>query len=298
MLFFQQDARVFSRSPQELRRALLSWSSFTARPGFVTFFSALSAPSAVKKTFALSSISRLPGTPFRKAFPKQILDSAPRRPDSPPVPGKILCLDCDSTLSTIEGIDELARLAGPGAFAEVQALTRAAMDGEVPVEEVFARRLDLIRPSREDCRKVGRLYCRTLVPGVEETLDAIRRQGWEPVIISGGFTQCIDPLAEKLGIETLLAVPLRFHADGSYAGFDESAPTARDRGKPDCIARLKADRHPEKIAMAGDGASDLETAPFVDRFIGFGGVVARDRVEREAPFFTRDFREIPALLPA
>ncbi len=50
---------------------------------------------------------------------------------------KLLFLDCDSTLSSIEGIDELARLSDPAIFAEVVTLTNAAMNGEVPLREVF-----------------------------------------------------------------------------------------------------------------------------------------------------------------
>jgi phosphoserine phosphatase len=56
---------------------------------------------------------------------------------------KLICFDCDSTLSSIEGIDELARLRGPEAFARVEALTADAMNGRIPrCEDVFGRPLD------------------------------------------------------------------------------------------------------------------------------------------------------------
>ena len=53
----------------------------------------------------------------------------------------LIFFDCDSTLSHIEGIDELARQ--KGIFDEVQQLTAAAMDGEVHLSSVYDRRLDL-----------------------------------------------------------------------------------------------------------------------------------------------------------
>jgi phosphoserine phosphatase len=50
---------------------------------------------------------------------------------------KIIAFDCDSTLSAIEGVDELARIAGDQIFQEVENLTNLAMDGEVPCRRSF-----------------------------------------------------------------------------------------------------------------------------------------------------------------
>jgi phosphoserine phosphatase len=57
-----------------------------------------------------------------------------------------VCFDCDSTLTRIEGIDELARRAG--CATEIAALTEAAMNGAVALEEVYARRLVDMRVDR------------------------------------------------------------------------------------------------------------------------------------------------------
>ncbi len=54
---------------------------------------------------------------------------------------KLIVFDCDSTLSSIEGIDELARVKGQSIFEQVAELTHAAMNGVVPLDEVFTRRL-------------------------------------------------------------------------------------------------------------------------------------------------------------
>ena len=63
---------------------------------------------------------------------------------------KIIAFDCDSTLSAIEGIDELGRNRGPAVFIQIEAMTHDAMNGRLPVEAVFGRRLELIQPSRAD----------------------------------------------------------------------------------------------------------------------------------------------------
>ncbi|MGD1978542.1 MAG: HAD-IB family phosphatase [Akkermansiaceae bacterium] len=209
---------------------------------------------------------------------------------------KIIAFDCDSTLSSIEGVDELARLAGPEIFQQVEESTNQAMNGEIAVEEVFGRRLELIRPTREQCLQIGRLYLETIEPAARETIATLQRDGWTCLIISGGFAPCIEPLAHDLGISRIEAVPLHFDQDGSYTGFDESYPTTRSGGKPEIIEALKKEFSPETIVMVGDGVSDLETAPLVDQFIGYLGFVSRPKVAQNSPLTATSLSEIPALL--
>lgn len=209
---------------------------------------------------------------------------------------KIIAFDCDSTLSSIEGVDELARLAGPEIFQQVEESTNQAMNGEIAVEEVFGRRLELIRPTREQCLQIGRLYLETIEPAARETIATLQKEGWTCLIISGGFAPCIEPLAHDLGISRIEAVPLHFDQDGSYTGFDESYPTTRSGGKPEIIEALKKEFSPETIVMVGDGVSDLETAPLVDQFIGYLGFVSRPKVAQNSPLTATSLSEIPALL--
>lgn len=206
-----------------------------------------------------------PGTPV------EILPPTRRR-------GKLIFFDCDSTLSSIEGIDELGRACGPEIFALVELLTRQAMDGEVPIDEVFGRRMDIIRPHRATADAVARLYLETITPGTPAALAALKAAGWTPVILSGGFAPLIRPLATALGIDHVEAVPLFFHPDGSYAGYGETYPTTRNGGKPQIIREWKEAWLPEAVVMVGDGISDLEAKTETDLFVGYGGVVQRDAV--------------------
>jgi phosphoserine phosphatase len=209
---------------------------------------------------------------------------------------KLICFDCDSTLSSIEGIDELARLRGPEVFARVEALTNDAMNGLVPMEDVFGKRMEIVRPGREEAAAVGRRYVETVEPTAKETLSLLMETGWTPVIISGGFRQTIRPLADFLGVSKVEAVDLHFLPDGTYKGYATTYPTTRSGGKGQIITELRAEFSPERVVMVGDGASDLETAPQVDLFIGYGGYVAREKVKREAKAFVTSLGSIPALL--
>lgn len=209
---------------------------------------------------------------------------------------KLLCLDCDSTLSAIEGIDELARVRGPEVFARVEEQTREAMDGKIPVEAVFGRRLELIRPSRADVEAVARQYIEQIEPTAKATLAHLRAGGWTPIIVSGGFRPVIAPLAAYLGIGRIEAVDLRFDASGNYAGYDERYPTTRSGGKPEILRALKSELRPARVVAVGDGVSDLETKPDVDLFVGFGGYVERPKVKAGSAAFIHRLAELIPLL--
>lgn len=210
---------------------------------------------------------------------------------------RLVLFDCDSTLSAIEGIDELARARGPELYAAVEAMTSEAMNGAIPVESVFGRRLEIIRPGAPEVAAVAARYIETVEPTAAATLDVLLRRGWTPVIISGGFRNAIQPLARHLGIDRVEAVELRFDAaTGAYLGYDEAYPTTRSGGKPEVVRRLRHELAPDRVVMVGDGVSDLEAKPEVDLFVGFGRYAERARVREEADAYIRELAELPPLL--
>ncbi|MEY2750435.1 MAG: hypothetical protein RLZZ550_406 [Verrucomicrobiota bacterium] len=205
---------------------------------------------------------------------------------------KLLLLDCDSTLSSIEGIDELGRLRGPATFKAVEDMTNAAMNGGTPMEAIFAKRLEIIQPTAAELAAIGAQYIATVEPTALASLAKLRAAGWKIAIVSGGFTQAIRPLADFLGIDRVEAVTLKFHADGSYAGFDDSCPTCKSKGKNVVARRLRAEHQATHVVMVGDGASDLEVKGDADVVIGFGRYVQRPKVVAGADKFVRSLEEL------
>ena len=180
--------------------------------------------------------------------------------------------DCDSTLSSIEGIEELAA----AHRAEVARLTEQAMRGEVPLEDVYGRRLELVRPSRRQVAALGDRYIETLVPDAREVVSALLDEGVDVRIISGGLLPAVLSLAHELGVtdSAVAAVAIYFAADGSYTGFDSSSPLTRAGGKRATIAAwVPPVTRPSMLV--GDGATDLEARPAVDAFVAFAGVAER-----------------------
>lgn len=209
---------------------------------------------------------------------------------------KLVIFDCDSTLSSLEGIDELARSRGDAIFQASEAMTRDAMEGRISIESIFARRLELIKPSLDEFLQLGRRYIDTAEPTARETIRFLHQQGWTTAIISAGFLPAIVPLAKWLGIDEVQAVPVEFHSDGSYNTFDATFPPTRSGGKPLVVRMLKERLQPTRVVMVGDGVSDLETMPEVDLFVGFGGFVERATVKDKAAAWVTSFTELIPLL--
>ncbi|MFO0626962.1 MAG: phosphoserine phosphatase SerB [Polyangiales bacterium] len=209
-----------------------------------------------------------------------------------------VCFDVDSTVSPDEGIDLLAAQAGVG--DRVAALTRDAMGGAVRFEDALRARLDLIRPSRGLLDACLAAHPPRLTPGVDALVARLIAQGTHVYLVSGGFTEMIRPLAARLGIDParVFANTLRFGPDGGYAGFDEAAFTSRTGGKSAALQHLKDRFGYAPLIMVGDGVTDLEARPPADGFIGYGGVVARDRVRADADWFVTDFAELLVARPA
>ena len=200
--------------------------------------------------------------------------------------------DVDSTLVTIEGIDVLA-----GGNPEIVKLTDAAMNGEIPLDEVYGRRLDIIRPTLRDVEALGERYTQSLVDGAEETIATLQNAGADVHLVTAGIAQAIAPLAQRLNIapRAVHAVPLRFHDDGTYRDFDRRSLLARSGGK-ELVVRAILTRAKGASAFIGDGVSDLETKPAVDLFIGFGGVHLRPRVKENAEVYVSE-PTLKAVLP-
>jgi len=206
----------------------------------------------------------------------------------------VICFDCDSTLSKIEGIDELAKWAGVG--EEMAKLTDLAMNGELPLEAVYAKRLETIQPDRASIEKLGDLYIQEIVEGVEEVFATLLGQGKEVHIISGGLRQAILPLANVLNIPEhhVHAVDIFFNTDGSYAKFDQTSPLARSGGKHDICKQLLNGKH--SLVIIGDGKTDMEAKQPGVTVIGFGGVCDRAVVRELADKFVDD-ADLKVVLP-
>jgi phosphoserine phosphatase len=170
---------------------------------------------------------------------------------------KLLAMDMDSTLITIECIDELGALAGKG--AEIAAITEAAMRGEIAdYQESLRRRVALLAGMEASAlEKVYREKLR-LTPGAEELLAACKKHGVRTLLVSGGFTFFTERLRVRLGLDYTLSNTLEIK-DGRLAGRlagEIVDADAKARKFAAVLKELKIDRQ-QSVAI-GDGANDLK----------------------------------------
>ena len=217
-----------------------------------------------------------------------------RQPSPPPY--RCIVFDCDSTLATIEGIEELADGASPEVRARIADLTNEAMEGRLLLQDAYGARLDVLQPSRNQVDRIGDLYIQNALPNARELVAALHFLGKHVAVVSGGLLTPVQHLCKHLGIDPsdAQAVDLRFDEQGQYVGFDESSPLARSGGKLGVIGKI-ADEH-GPLALIGDGATDLEAAPVCARFIAFAGVEARPAVMQAADRVC-EHADLAALLP-
>lgn len=213
-------------------------------------------------------------------------------------PYKHVIFDCDSTLTSIEGIDALASQLGKA--WRVSVLTEAAMSGDVELEDVYAKRLRTLKPTRRQVQAIKQLYKQNAVTDAKSVISALLSLGHEVYIISGGLAEPVIEFGTYLGVprQNIRAVSLEYdQLKGSWWQQIEDQPNEAERylthadealtisdGKAIIIKELLKQRTGRSV-LVGDGVSDLLAGQAVDLFVGFGGVARRKKVAHEAPVF-------------
>ena len=169
----------------------------------------------------------------------------------------LVAMDMDSTLITIECIDEIADFCG--LKAEVAAITEASMRGEIKdFNESLTRRVALLKGL--DASALEKVYEQRLQlsPGAEKMLAGAKAAGMKTLLVSGGFTFFTDKLQARLGLDFTRANTLEI-VDGKLTGrvlgeivnADVKARTLRE-------ACDKLGIEPTRAIAMGDGSNDLK----------------------------------------
>jgi phosphoserine phosphatase len=168
---------------------------------------------------------------------------------------RLVVMDVDSTLLQDEAIDLLADRAGHA--AEVEALTNAAMRGEIEYTAALRQRVQLL--AGLDAAVLGELTEKLrLTPGARTLVRTLKRLGYRCGVVSGGFTQITDWLTAELGLDFAAANTLEI-ANGTLTGRITGELIDRP-GKERMLRQFAAEaRVPLSQTVAvGDGANDLD----------------------------------------
>ena len=220
-------------------------------------------------------------------------------------PFEHIFFDCDSTLTKVEGIDVLAEAMGKK--QRVELLTHAAMEGTIDLEEVYAKRLRTLRPTRQQILDIRHSYKRNIVEDAALVVSALQSLGHKVYIISGGLAEPVEEFGVSLGIprERIRAVGITYNElsgqwwekseidDIRYMTYTDGALTISD-GKAQIVRELLGSQRGRSL-LIGDGNSDLLAGEAVDLFVGFGGVISRPKVKERAPVFIESTSLAPLL---
>jgi len=169
---------------------------------------------------------------------------------------KLLAMDMDSTLITIECIDEIADM--QGLKPQVAAITEAAMRGEIEFRESLTRRVALLKGL--DTGALQRVYQERLrlSPGAEPLLAAAKAAGLKTLLVSGGFTYFTERIGERLGLDYTHANLLE-EAGGKLTGrvVGEIVDADEKRRTVERVCDELGIEAAQAIVM-GDGANDLK----------------------------------------
>jgi phosphoserine phosphatase len=180
---------------------------------------------------------------------------------------KLLAMDMDSTLITIECIDELGDMAG--CKSEIAAITAQAMRGELDYPQSLRKRVALLAQLPESA--LERVYEERLrlTPGTETLLAACKRQGVRVLLVSGGFSFFTERLKARLGIDYTISNRLEVSGARLTGGLlgdivDAQAKAAKFAA---VMQELCAARH-QTLAI-GDGANDLKMMALAGTSVAF-----------------------------
>ena len=190
----------------------------------------------------------------------------------------LLVMDVDSTLIMEEGIDLLEEEAGVG--AQVAAITERAMRGELDFEVALRERVALLKGLPEDIftRIAERIH---FTPGAEDLVKELHKRGYKVGLVSGGFHETVDRLAEQLGVDYVKANRLEIQ-QGILTGQVLGKIVTKDT-KLAMLKEWASENNLElnqTIAM-GDGANDLPMIQAAGMGIAF---MAKPIVREQAPY--------------
>ena len=168
---------------------------------------------------------------------------------------QLLISDMDSTMITVECIDELADYAG--LREEISGVTERAMRGELDFEAALDGRVALLKGLDVHTLETCLNERVTLMPGAKTLVRTMRARGAYTLLVSGGFTHFADPVAAQIGFDDALSNILDI--DGAALSGTVSRPIVGAEAKREALERALSARGltADRALAVGDGANDI-----------------------------------------
>lgn len=168
---------------------------------------------------------------------------------------RLFIADMDSTMITVECIDELADYAG--IKAQIAAVTERAMRGELDFAEALAGRVALLKGLAESVIEQCRLERVKIMAGARPLVRTLKARGARTILVSGGFVPFAQPVGREIGFDVQIANVLHM-ADGKLAGTVAQPIVDAARKRAELLGAIEAlGIAPAQSIAIGDGANDI-----------------------------------------
>ncbi len=168
---------------------------------------------------------------------------------------KLIVADMDSTMITVECIDELADYAG--IKDKIAEITERAMQGELDFAAALRERVALLKGLDDAVIDQCRTERVKIMPGAKALVGTMRSRGARAILVSGGFTRFTGPVAAEIGFDTAVANVLDI-AGGKLTGTVQEPIVDAARKRFELGAAMAQHRLAREETLAvGDGANDI-----------------------------------------
>jgi phosphoserine phosphatase len=208
----------------------------------------------------------------------------------------LLVSDMDSTIITIECIDELADYAG--IKAKIAEITERAMQGELDFEGALRARVALLKGLRRDAIRQCIDERVRLTPGADVLLATMKGWGAHALLVSGGFTDFVAAVVEMAGFDSMAANQLGVDGEHLTGTVEGEIVDAMEKARQLHRAQMRLQIDPALVLAAGDGANDIL---MIEAAIEGGGLGAAYRAKpalAEKANFAIRHNDLTALLYA
>jgi D-3-phosphoglycerate dehydrogenase len=211
---------------------------------------------------------------------------------------KIFIIDFDSTITKVEGLDQLAAIAlahssdGTKVVQQIKELTDAGMNGELSLSESLSKRMSLLNANKKHVDALVEFLLENISESFERNKKFLQEYADQILVVSSGFKDFIIPVVSYLGLkaENVYANTFIYNDHGDIIGVDNSNVLSQTGGKIELVKSLNLDAH---VSVIGDGFTDYEIKQhgLADRFYAFVENVERQKVVDVADFTIKSLDE-------
>lgn len=211
---------------------------------------------------------------------------------------KIFIIDFDSTITKVEGLDQLAAIAlahssdGTKVVQQIKELTDAGMNGELSLSESLSKRMSLLNANKKHVDALVEFLLENISDSFERNKKFLQEYADQILVVSSGFKDFIIPVVSYLGLkaENVYANTFIYNDHGDIIGVDNSNVLSQTGGKIELVKSLNLDAH---VSVIGDGFTDYEIKQhgLADRFYAFVENVERQKVVDVADFTIKSLDE-------